>query len=150
MKKYLLQFINLWPPFLFSGIKVVELSKDFRHAKVQLKLRFWNANYVRTQYGGALFSMTDPFYMLMLIENLGSDYAVWDKSATICYLRPGRTDVFAEFHLSEEELSKIYEQLAIKSSLEWTRTVQIKDKQGELIAEVYKVISIKKKRDHKN
>jgi hypothetical protein len=55
---------------------------------VEMKLRRRNANYVDTHYGGSLYSMTDPFYMGMLIESVGPDYIVWDKGASIGWLPP--------------------------------------------------------------
>lgn len=134
--------MNLWPPFLFAGISL-KASPDFRHIQVKLKLRFWNANYVGTQYGGSLFSMTDPFYMVMLIENLGSKYTVWDKSARIHYLRPGKTDVTADFLLTEHDLKQIKTELEKESRIEWKRTIEIKDANGEIVAKVDKLISIK-------
>jgi hypothetical protein len=143
IKDRLLRFWNFWPPFLFSGIKVEKTTKDYRHIVVRLKLRFWNANFVGTQYGGLIFSMTDPFYMIMLIKNLGKSYVVWDKSAHIKYLRPGKTDLIAEFRLSEDELRQIRQHVQEHGKLEWTRTVEVKDLHGEIVAEVHKVISIK-------
>ena len=64
---------------------------------VEMKLRFWNANYVGTHFGGPLFAMTDPFYMLMLMATLGCDYIVWDKSASIRYRKAREGTVRAEF-----------------------------------------------------
>jgi len=75
-KRHLRWLINLWPPFLGAGIRVTRLQPDWKAIDVEMKLRFWNANYVGTHFGGSLYAMTDPFYMLMLIENLGSDYVV--------------------------------------------------------------------------
>lgn len=144
IKQRLLYFWNLWPPFLFAGIKA-KPSKDYRYVKVKLKLRFWNANYLGTQYGGSIFSMTDPFYMIMLIKNLGPGYSVWDKSASINYLKPGRTDLFAEFQLSEEDLQSIRTAIQEVGKIDWTRRIEIKDKNGALIAEVEKVLSIKRR-----
>ena len=43
-----------------------------------MKLSLRNQNYVGSHFGGGLFSMTDPFYMLMLMNVLGSEYLVWD------------------------------------------------------------------------
>ncbi len=149
IKPYILHFINLWPPFLFSGIKIVKISNDYRHFIVKLKLRFWNSNYVGTQYGGSMFSMSDPFYMMMLINNLGPNYSVWDKSASIRYIKPGRTDLIVEFLLSETDLQEIRSSLETQSKMEWHRTVQIRDAHGELIAEVDKVLSIKNKNFNK-
>lgn len=89
--------------------------------------------------------MADAFYMLMLIRNLGRDYTVWDKSAHISYLKPGKTDLFAEFNLSEEDLSEIKSTLETQKSMLWNRKVEIKDANGQLIAEVNKEIHIRKK-----
>lgn len=147
-KQRLLKYWNLWPPFLLSGIKVQEASKDYRHIVVRLKLRFWNANFFGTQYGGLLYSMTDPFYMIMLHQNLGPDFIIWDKSAHIKYIKPGRTDVTAEFTISEEDLDAIRKDLETVPSLQWNRKIEIRDLNGEKIAEVDKYISIKKKKNN--
>src|SRR5262249_54275566 len=83
LKRHMRMLMNLWPPFLGAGIRVKVLQADWRAVDVELKLHRWNCNYVGSHYGGSLYSMTDPFFMLMLIENLGPDYIVWDKSASI-------------------------------------------------------------------
>ncbi|SMY15011.1 hypothetical protein PAQU9191_00227 [Photobacterium aquimaris] len=59
--------LNLWPPFWGAGIKILFISDDFRYIRLQLKLRWWNKNANRTQYGGSIFSLTDPVYSLMLM-----------------------------------------------------------------------------------
>lgn len=146
LRKLLLHVWNLWPPFFFSGIKITKRSKDFRHFTVKLKLRFWNANYVGTQYGGSIFSMTDPFYMIMLMHNLGKDFVVWDKSATIRYKKPGKSDLWAEFNLSEQDLDEIRHTIENQGYMHWIRLIEIKDNNQEIVAEVEKVISIKPKK----
>lgn len=145
-KFYTRWLFNLWPPFLFTGIHLTKISKDFRQISVKLSLRFWNANYVGTQYGGSIFSMADPFYMIMLIENLGRDYTVWDKSSTIRFLKPGRTNLLADFQLTEEDLALIRSEIEEHGKVNWERTVKIKDTHDEVIAEVDKIISIKRKK----
>ena len=137
--------INIYPPFFFSGIKVVKVSKDFRYIKVKLKLRWYNRNYVGTQFGGNLFSMTDPFYMIMFIKNLGKDYIVWDKSSCIKFIKPGTTDVFAEFFLNEEMLNKAKKAVEEKGKHEPVFKVEIKDKKENLVALVEKKVYIRKK-----
>ena len=77
------RWINFWPPFLGAGIRIQQIAPDLKSVDVEMKLRWWNANYVGTQFGGSLFAMTDAFYMLMLMANLGSDYMGWDKAASI-------------------------------------------------------------------
>jgi len=84
---FLLRLMNLWPPFLGAGVRV---SPDLTSIKVEMRLRFWNQNYVGTHFGGSLFSMTDPFLGLMLFENLGANYVVLDKAASIRFTKPGK------------------------------------------------------------
>jgi hypothetical protein len=110
-----------------------------------MKLRFWNANYVGTQFGGSLFAMTDAFYMLMLMANLGRDYIVWDKAATIRYKRPGRGTVRAEFRLSDSQIDDISEKLKTLPKYEPTFTVEVRDECGIVIAEVEKLLHIRRK-----
>jgi acyl-coenzyme A thioesterase PaaI-like protein len=145
LKPYLLRFWNFWPPLLFSGIKIVKISPDFKYIKVRLKLRFWNANYVGTAFGGSIFAMTDAFYMVMLMKNLGPTYIVWDKAAEIRYVKPGKTDVLAEFVITDEEIENIKELLKEVDKMDWVKPVQVIDKEGQLIADVKRIIYIKKK-----
>ena len=78
--------MNAWPPFLFSGIRITALAEDYRHARVELRQRWYNRNYVGTHFGGSLFAMTDPFWMLLTMHALGRDYYVWDQAAEIRFL----------------------------------------------------------------
>jgi hypothetical protein len=110
-----------------------------------MKLRFWNRNYVGTHYGGSLYSMTDPFYMLMLMDNLGPGYIVWDKAATIRFRKPGKGIVKAEFRLTGAQLDEIRAKLATQDKYEPTFVVQVKDETGDVVAEVQKVLHVRKK-----
>lgn len=144
-QRILFKMINYWPPFWGSGIRIDHISKDFMEVDVSLKLRFWNRNYVGTAFGGSLYSMSDPFYMLMLINLLGKGYIVWDKAATIRFKRPGTTKVYAQFRLTTEQLNEFKEDLKGKNKIEPILTVYIKDEEGNVIAEVDKTLYIKKK-----
>jgi hypothetical protein len=121
------------------------MDADWRAVDVEMKLRWWNRNYVGTQYGGSLYSMADPFYMVMLIENLGREYVVWDKSASIRFRRPGRGTVRAEFRLREEQIAEIRRALENEKTIERELGVEIKDESGEVIAEVKKFLHFRKK-----
>jgi acyl-coenzyme A thioesterase PaaI-like protein len=146
MKKPLfLRFINVWPPMLGAGIRVHWLDSELRAVDVSMKLRRWNTNAVGTHYGGSLYSMADPFYMLMLIHNLGREYIVWDKAATIRFRKPGRGKVTAKFRLKDEELADIRTRMETLEKYEPTFRVEIRDEAGELIAEVEKLVYIRKK-----
>ena len=98
-----------------------------------------------TQFGGSLYAMTDPWYMLMLIKNLGPDYIVWDKAASIRFKKPGRSAVFAEFTLTQEKIDEIKLKLETEQKLDAHFLVSIVDVENKLIAEVDKVVYVRKK-----
>ena len=148
MRPDLLRWIfNLWPPFAAAGIHVTRLSGDWRHARVELRMRPWNRNYVRTHYGGNLFSMTDPFWMIMTLQSLGRDYIVWDKAGTIDFRKPGKGTVVAEFRLEEPALETMRAATADGGPyLHWFET-DIVDAQGDVVARVRKQVYVRRKRD---
>jgi len=139
--------INLWPPFLGAGIRVRRLSSDWTEIDVEMKLRWWNRNYVGTHYGGSLYSMADPFFMVMLIENLGKDYIVWDKSASVRFKKPGRGTVSASFRLLEPQIREIKQALNSheKQKIERVFTVEVKDESGSVVAQIEKLLHIRRK-----
>jgi RimJ/RimL family protein N-acetyltransferase len=139
--------INLYPPFLGAGIRVTRLQPDWKAIDVEMKLTFWNRNYVGTHFGGSLYAMTDPFYMLMLIQNLGRDYIVWDKAATIRFRKPGKGRMFAAFRLTDQQLDDLRTEVNAQGKIEPNFVVEVKDETGTVIAEVEKVLHIHKKRD---
>jgi hypothetical protein len=145
LKRHMRMLMNLWPPFLGAGIRVKRLQPDWKEIAVEMKLRRLNSNYVGTHYGGSLYSMTDPFFMLMLIENLGRDYIVWDKSASIRFRKPGKGKVSAIFHLSGEQIEEIRQALKTEEKIERTFMVEVKDESGAVIAEVQKLLHVRKK-----
>ena len=139
--------INLWPPFLGAGIKVTRVSADYREIEVTLKLGLTNRNYFGTQFGGSLFAMTDPFFALMMLHNLGPDYVVWDKEASIRYRRPGRGDVHARFHLAAAAVARARRATARGAKHEPTFRATIVDRDQAVVAEVEKTLSIRRRSD---
>jgi len=139
------RLMNLWPPFLFNSIRVQSVSDDYREARVVLRLRPWNRNYVGSQFGGNLFAMTDPFWMLLVMHQLGDDYYVWDKAAAIDFVAPGRADVFAHFILEPQVVDELRAAAAGGDKvLRWFDT-EVKTATGELVARVRKQIYVRLK-----
>ena len=97
--------LNIYGPYLGAGIRVELISADWRESQVSMKLRWYNRNAVGSHFGGSLYAMVDPHLMLMLMHILGNDYIVWDKSAEIDFVRPGRGRVMANFAITDEELA---------------------------------------------
>ena len=141
----LLRLMRFYPPFLGAGIRIARMSDDLREIDVEMKLHWWNANYVGTHYGGSLYSMADPFYMVMLIDNLGPDYIVWDKAATIRFRKPGKGTVRAQFRLTQEQIDSLRTQVDAHGRIEPTFSVRLLDETGEVVAEVEKLLYIRRK-----
>lgn len=139
------RLLNLWPPFLCNSIRVQRLSDDYAEAKVVLRLRPWNRNYVHTQFGGNLFAMTDPFWMLLVMHQLGSDYLVWDKAGAIDFVAPGRSDVYAHFKLQPSVVDELRAAAADGGKvLRWFET-EVTTADGEVIARVRKQLYVRLK-----
>ncbi len=137
--------MNLWPPYLFSGVRVRSIADDWRYAEIELRSHWWNRNYVGVHFGGNLFSMTDPFWMLLTLNALGKDYIVWDKAGTIDFRKPGRGTVRANFRLDNAMLDEIRAATAGgEKYLRWCET-EIIDADGEVVARVRKQLYVRRK-----
>ena len=140
--------IHWWPPLLGAGIKVTRMDEDYRAIDVEMRLTALNRNVMGSHFGGSLYAMTDPFYMLMLMENLGREYIVWDKAATIRYKRPGIGTVHAEFRLPVEKTDEIRAALEASDRYEPVFLIEVKDADGRVVAEVDKMIYCAKRSVH--
>ncbi len=137
--------MNLWPPFLFSGIAIRELAPDYSYAKIELKHWKLNLNANRTQYGGSIFSMTDPVYSMLLMANLGNRYHVWDKSADVDFIHPGRGRLIAEAFVEPETLERIRLNTETGDKYFPSFTFHIKDAGGQLVAKINRTLYVRLK-----
>lgn len=136
---------NLFPAYRGTGARIAYIAEDLREVRVKLRLWWRTRNYVGTIFGGSMYGAVDPIYMVMLIHNLGRDYVVWDKSATIRFRKPGRGTLFATFRLDDDELNAIRDAAASGESLNRVYNVDLVDAEGQVCASVEKVIYIKRK-----
>jgi acyl-coenzyme A thioesterase PaaI-like protein len=144
-RRRLKRFVRFYPPYVGAGVRVDRISEDLRTIEVSMPLKFWNRNYVGTHFGGSLYTMCDPFFMLILIHQLGPDYIVWDKAATIRFKRPGKGTVKAVFHISEDTVEDIRGQAEREGKVEPKFQVLVTDGNGNVIAEVDKLLYVRKK-----
>jgi hypothetical protein len=144
-KKSILKFMSYWPPYLGAGISVDYIAPDFSKIEVSMKLKFWNKNYVGTHFGGSLYAMTDPFFMLILIERLGPNYIVWDKAACINFKKPGQGKVKAVFEITDEKITAIKEELLHKEKIYPVFTVNVLNEKQEIVSIVEKTLYVKRK-----
>jgi acyl-coenzyme A thioesterase PaaI-like protein len=147
MKKFrrLIRLMNFYPPYLFSGIKVVEYTPDFSMFRTRLKLTWYNRNLLGTAFGGSLYSMCDPFFMFILIIHLGDEYIVWDKNASIDFRKPGKGTVFAEFKLSTTEIAEVKRVVDAQGKHTFEFPCEVRDEAGNLIASLKKGVYVRRK-----
>lgn len=132
-------------PYSGASIKV-SVVDDFT-IESSMDLVMTNTNYVGTHFGGSLYSMCDPFYMFILMKNLGEHYVVWDKAATIRFLRPGRGLVRARFHIPLEEIARIKAEVAKNRKMDWIQTCEVIDSNGKVVASVDKVLYVRRMKE---
>ena len=143
-QRILRKLVNIYPPFMGAGIRI-SFDEKANKVNVKMKLSWYNRNYVGTHFGGSLYAMCDPFYMILLMDILGKEYIVWDKAATIDFVKPGRSTVFAEFYIPDERIEQIKKEVDKKGKALPEFIAEVKDEQGEVIARVHKYIYVKKK-----
>jgi acyl-coenzyme A thioesterase PaaI-like protein len=148
LRRILLRVMSLYPPFLGAGVRVSRLPGDPPGYEARMKLRWWNGNYYGTHFGGSLYTMCDPFFVLVLAEALGGGFEVWDKSATIRFRRPGRGTVRATFRVPRERVEAVRAEVDRDGRTELVLAAEVRDGEGAVVAEVEKVISVRRRRPH--
>jgi acyl-coenzyme A thioesterase PaaI-like protein len=136
-----LRFLPAWRG---TGARITYIASDWREVRVRLPLNWRTRNYVGTIFGGSLYGAADPWYMIMLIRNLGPAYTVWDKAATIRFRKPGRSTLYARFVLEEAELDEIRRRLETEQSIDRVYVVELADSGGTVHATVEKTIYVRK------
>ena len=140
------RLMNVWPPFAFTGIRITRLDPE-SGVSVRLRAHWWNRNVAGVHFGGSLFAMTDPFWMMLLLHHLGRDHVVWDRAAEIEFLKPGKGEVRAEFVLDTADFDRLRKLAADGDKvLEWF-TVDVTDSAGGVVARVRKQVYVRRKRD---
>jgi acyl-coenzyme A thioesterase PaaI-like protein len=138
--------LRFFGPYIGAGVKVEEISKDWKYMRVIMKHRFYNNNVFGTHFGGSLYSMVDPHFVLMLLKILGNGYIVWDKAASIDFIKPGKGTMTAEFNISDQVIEEIKTKTAQGEKFLPEFEVNVVNSDGEIVAKVHKTLYIR----HKN
>ncbi|MEP6801142.1 MAG: DUF4442 domain-containing protein [Acidobacteriota bacterium] len=136
---------NWFPAFRGTGGRVTHVAPDFREIRVSLPLNWRTRNYVGTIFGGSLYGAVDPFFMIMLLQTLGPEYVVWDRAASIQFVKPGRTKLLARFVLPIEETDAIRSLLKTERSIDRVYRIDLADAGGTVHATIEKTIYIRRR-----
>ena len=138
--------MSLWTPNLFSGIRVRRFSADWTEATVELHVNAITRNYVGTAFGGSMSAMTDPYFFMLVMHQLGRDYVVWDTRGEIEFVKPGRGVLTAEFSVPRAKAQELRERARGGAKvLEWFET-EITDAAGDVVARVRREVYVREKR----
>jgi acyl-coenzyme A thioesterase PaaI-like protein len=138
--------LRFYPPLLFQRIWVVRFEKGFRGVKVKVNKSLINNNYNNSIFGGTIFAAADPFYPLLFHQILihkGYKVRVWLKSAEIKYLKPGRTDLFFDIKITEEDIEDVEHILNTSGKYTKMYPVEMYNKAGELCVSVLSEVYIR-------
>jgi acyl-coenzyme A thioesterase PaaI-like protein len=103
-------------------------------------------NYVKTAFGGSMSAMTDPYFFMLVMHQLGRDHVVWDTRGEIEFLKPGRGVLTAHFEVPREKADELRERARGGARvLEWFET-DITDAGGEVVARVRREVYVREKR----
>lgn len=138
--------MSLWAPNLFSGIRVRRIADDWTSATVQLHVNAFTRNYVKTAFGGAMSAMTDPYFFMLVMHQLGRDHVVWDTRGEIEFVKPGRGVLTARFEVPREKAQELRDRAAGGAKvLEWFAT-EIIDRDGDIVARVRREVYVREKK----
>lgn len=139
--------MNLYPPYLGTGIRVTRVSADFSEIDVRMGLHWYNRNALGTQFGGSLYAMVDPFLVLMTLQQIGDDHIVWDQGAQIDFVAPGRGTVHAKFRMPPAEIERLRREAVDGAALRPQYRIDVVDDDGRIVASVNKTLYVRRKRE---
>lgn len=138
------RLFKVWPTYWWAGIRVRHIARDWTGAEVELRLGLLNRNFFGTAFGGSLYAMTDPFFALLMLGQLGREYVVWDQSAHITFIKPGKGVLRASFALPVAAVDAVRSAAADGSRVSPTYTVEVQDRAGEVVARVDKTLYVRR------
>lgn len=133
---------NLYPSYRASGGRVIHVSRDLRTIRVMLRHSWRTVNPAGALFGGALYAAADPMFAMLLALQLGDDVIVWDKAGQIRHRRPGRSHLFADFHVSDEDVAAVRRELSERGATERTFHADLRDSHGAVHVELEKTVYV--------
>ncbi|MGQ3328851.1 MULTISPECIES: DUF4442 domain-containing protein [Halorubrum] len=137
---------NLLPAYRGTGARVDHIGADWQYVRIRVPFNWRTRNAVGTIFGGSLYGAIDPVYMTMLRRTLGDGFTVWDKSAAIEFLEPGRDTLYAEFEFTDGETETLREALAPGESTDRQYIVSLVDEAGTVHAVCEKTLYVRRDR----
>ncbi len=133
---------NFWPCIWCTGSNVEFIAGDFKELHVSLKLNIRTRNRVGTVYGGSIYSSVDPYFMLLLMEVLGKKYVVWDKGASMKFVKPIVEKVKCRFLITDELVEEVKQKVAELGEYSFELPLKYEDDNGKVYATFTKSVYV--------
>jgi hypothetical protein len=140
--------MRLYPPLLLQRIWVKKIHANFLGADIKINRSLFTLNFGKAIFGGTIYSATDPFYAMLLgqiMRHKNYDVTIWLKSASIQFLKPGRSDLHYSIRITKEMIEEAEHELNTKGVFIKSYPIEIYSKTGILSAVAKNEIYIKKK-----
>lgn len=140
--------MRLYPPLLLQRIWIRNIEPGFRGADVKINRSLITLNFGKAIFGGTIYTAADPFYAMLfgqLLKHKGYHVSIWLKSASIQFLRPGRTDLHYRISITDEMINEAEEALNKHGVFIKSYSIEIYSKTGDLYAIAKNEIYIRKK-----
>ena len=142
--------MNLFPPLLFGGVRVLAFGPGFRTCRVRVARSLLTRNLEGSMFGGTIFSAADPFYAIMywqILARRGVRIQAWLKRASIAYLKPAATALTLDFSLSNEDVEAAVSALEAGGRFERSFHIRAVDRNGVVCAEVETLVHLRLPRE---
>ncbi|MBK8366345.1 MAG: DUF4442 domain-containing protein [Bacteroidetes bacterium] len=140
--------MRLYPPLLLQRIWIRNIDAGFKGADVKINRSLITLNFGKAIFGGTIYTATDPFYAMLfgqLLKHKGYQISVWLKSASIQFVRPGRTDLFYQITITDDMIQEAEDALNKNGVFIKSYSIEIYSKTGDLCAIAKNEIYIRKK-----
>lgn len=122
--------LRVWPPLAGDGVRITNISDDWSHGEVVLRLGALNSNMHGAAFGGTLFSMTDILFGTLVMKRLGRDYEAWTRTGSFQYLNPGRSGARLDVDVDDDLVAEIREHVSAHGYYNVSATSVIRNPDG--------------------
>jgi len=129
---------NLYPPLFLQRIRCLFVADDYLQVRLVVRYSRWNRNHNGTIFGGTIYAAADPVIPVMYWQGLrarGIELQAWLMSAEIHFRRPGASDLYLDFRLTQEDLDQAARELEECGKSIRKHKVEAIDTSGKVCAE---------------
>lgn len=134
---------NMFPAFRRTGGRIVHISRGETHVRLKLPLNWRTKNPFGTIFGGSMYAAVDPIYTAMFSRRFGAKISVRDKVGSIKHIKPGRSELYADFCIDDAEVAVIKDELSRQGKVDRTYLVELKTASGDTCAALTKTIAFR-------